>query len=72
MINEPHFLICPVHDQKVKLDIKFDKIKASPKDIGFTYRYRGFDCSLRLMGKHCPLVDCPLIEEKGLRRSIFE
>lgn len=72
IVKDPYFDICPVHNEKVSLDIFFNRIKASPKDIGFTYKYQGFNCNLRRTGQHCPYPECPLVEKRGLRRSIRE
>ncbi len=73
IVEELHIDICPVHNQKVTLKIGFSKKKASPNDIGFTYSYVGTcKCSLMLSGNPCPHPICPLVESRGLKRSIHE
>lgn len=72
IVKDPYVDICPVYNQKVSLNIYFSKIKASPKDVGFTYKYQSFDCDFRRAKKRCPHVECPLVEMRGLRRSIRE
>ncbi len=72
IVEDTYFDICPAHDQKVTLKIGFSKKKASPKDIDFTYDYIGTNCDITRSGKRCPYVECPIVEERGLRRSIRE
>lgn len=71
-VEDIYFDICPAYDKKVTLKIGFNKIKASPKDIGFTYKYIGPNCDFTRSGIRCPYIECPLVEERNLRRSIRE
>lgn len=71
IINSKAFGTCPAHNQKVTLNVGYNKKKSSPKDIGFDYNYIGVNCDFTRAGKHCPYVDCPLVETLDLRRCIF-
>ena len=65
-------VICPANKQHVTLKVGYDKIKASPKDIGFTFNYIGTNCDFIRQGEHCPYVECPLVEKLNLKRSIYK
>lgn len=72
IVEDPYFDICPVHNRKVELRIGFNKLKASPKDIDYTYNYIGINCDFIRSGERCPYPECPLVEKRGLRHSIRE
>lgn len=71
-VKESHFVVCPAHNRKVELIVYFKKEKASPKDIGFVYDYRSHSCDFTRNGERCTYIDCPLVEELHLKRSIYQ
>lgn len=72
IVEDLYFITCPANNQKLKLRVGFNKEKASPKDIGFTYNYIGTNCDFTRSGGRCPYTECPLVKTLGLRRSIRE
>lgn len=72
IVEDIYYDICPAYKQKTTLKIGFNKIKASPKDIGFSYKYIGINCDIICSGRPCPYVECPIVETRDLRRSIRE
>lgn len=63
---------CPAYNKKVLLKVGYNKMKAPPKDVGFTYKYIGFSCDVTRSGKYCPHTECPLVELMDLRNCIYQ
>lgn len=69
-VNDTYFVVCPVYNKKVTLNVGFNKQKSSPKDISFDYKYIGTSCDFTKEGKSCPYVDCPLVKKLDLQHSL--